>query len=816
MNPIRRALPRKRRAVAALAALVALGGGTALATSSATAGDNDAVISAEWLSNTLSRGLKLGTVDNNTIPGAIERRDKAKAEWTAAVARYKAAYAEAEKASGPDRAAKIAEAKKLYPDPTAKPEYNLVWSGKQNVADINADVISKLVQNLTINPQGLLEMLGPQFLPGLDGWQVIDVRKRNVDGTENPDYSKVVNFVQLPLPWGVENEPHHMQYEWEDGDPVIAGALFASTTHVLDVSDIPNVKLKNQIPLTSVGYSIPDAYDAVGDGRFIGTYMGGPIANFGGSPGALAVFKPNKQLGLTVENVVPGGNILSAGGLGKNANGVPEPCSGAEGRPLGTCANPHGIQVRADLKTVVTSDYAEPREIVLDPVKTVSKYAFRPTIRTWDISNPGAPKLKSVGHVPKGWREPAQRAHENYGIMENAKTWPVTPAYPSTLESKGAFAGSMCGGGIFFTPDITKLKGDSSKQWIQVWDDGLSNLLSKSSSDGDASKFLDQPGDCAGGAWHQVSRNNKWFFRSVQGRNPGSDNYFDRGATKQIYNLDIEPLITSAQDGKVECDLTNGIDTNGDGKKDLTAIQAVHKLAKGETLVDCPRFIDALEVHDNTTGGPHWAALDNHSYTPDGYPTRLVFSNYFVSRTGVDGDHRYYLVDIAKDGKLSYDEDFRDEKTGALGINFNRRNWPGSPDAGFYKPHSMLWVTPPGISKKNDAPLPILPDAAPAAVKAKIKVTGQKTALRTLKRKRTAKVRVKVSGANATGVRIQVVRGGKVVARSKARTIKAGKTVTVSVTRATSKGWTSRARATFTAAGKGPDGKRVAHRLTVR
>jgi hypothetical protein len=78
-------------------------------------------------------------------------------------------------------------------------------------------------------------------------------------------------------------------------------------------------------------------------------------------------------------------------------------------------------------------------------------------------------------------------------------------------------------------------------------------------------------------------------------------------------------------------------------------------------------------------------------------PWRLTFSNYFVSRTGVDGDHRFYNVDVTPDGKLSYNDNFRDEKTGSLGVNFNRRNWPGSPDAGFYKPHSEIWVCPPGI-----------------------------------------------------------------------------------------------------------------------
>ena len=159
--------------------------------------------------------------------------------------------------------------------------------------------------------------------------------------------------------------------------------------------------------------------------------MGGPEYNFGGSPGDVTVLKPDPQKGLVLENEVPAGNVL--GIENGNAGGVPEPCSVREARPLGTCANPHGIQIRQDLKRMVTADYAEPREIVLDPAKTVDKYAFRPTVRTWDTSDPGNPKLVSVAHMPNGPLEPAQRAHEQYGIMEDAKTWPYDPQYKLSL-----------------------------------------------------------------------------------------------------------------------------------------------------------------------------------------------------------------------------------------------------------------------------------------------------------------------------------------------------------------------------------------------
>src|SRR4051812_36988960 len=625
----------------------------------------DLPINPEWLANTLERATQTTSVKNNTSPEAIQRRDEAVAAWKQAVA------------SGQN------------PDPLAKPEYSVVWSSKQNAGDVNSDYIGKFLNNPAVNPQGLSDLLNPQFLPGLDGFQIIDERKLNVDGSDNPDYGKVVNFVQLPLPWGVEAEAHHMQYQWEDGQPIIAGGLFNDTTFVLGADDIPNLSLKNIIaPQDTLQGTIPDAYDSTGDGKFIGTYMGGPEANFGGSPGSVDVFKPDPQKGLVLDSETPAGKV--GGVFSGNDNGVPEPCSAREGRPLGTCANPHGIQIRQDLHRMVTADYAEPREIVLDPVKTVDKYAFRPTVRVWDTSDTDHPKLVSVARMPQGPLQPAQRAHEQYGIMEDAKTWPDDPKqYPDMLSSKGMFAGSMCGGGIFFTPDVTKLKGDSTSQWNEVWNDGLSELAA-----GQDGQFEDEPGGCAGGAWHQVSRNNKTLFRAVQGRNPGSDNYFDSGQGKILYDIDIQPLIKSAQDGHVDCDLSRGIHN---GTYDLTGMQVFQDLAKGQTIADCPRLISTLKVHDPTSGGPHWAALDNHTLRSDGSPRRLVFSDYFVARTGIDGDHRFYDVNIDPQGKMSYDQDFRDENTGALGVNFNRRDWPGSPDAGFYKPHSMVWVCPPGI-----------------------------------------------------------------------------------------------------------------------
>src|SRR4051794_27778621 len=71
---------------------------------------NDLPISPEWLSTTLSRAASPDAVQNNTIPGAIARRDAAVAQWRTAVARYTRTRTRHDE-----------------PNPLAKPEYDVVW-----------------------------------------------------------------------------------------------------------------------------------------------------------------------------------------------------------------------------------------------------------------------------------------------------------------------------------------------------------------------------------------------------------------------------------------------------------------------------------------------------------------------------------------------------------------------------------------------------------------------------------------------------------------------------------------------------------------
>jgi hypothetical protein len=180
-----------------------------------------------------------------------------------------------------------------------------------------------------------------------------------------------------------------------------------------------------------------------------------------------------------------------------------------------------------------------------------------------------------------------------------------------------------------------------------------------------------------------------------------------------------------------------------------------------------------------------------------------------VSRTGVDGDHRFYIVDIdPATGKLAYDQAFRDENTGALGVNFNRRDWPGSPGSGFYKPHSMVWVCPAGICPRDGNALPRL--AAPAAAK-RLGFVSLRNVLAKLASGGKATVKVRRFGSEAIGqVRIVVKdSAGKVVARSRTMRTMTSSPASLTITRNGGKTISRLKRYTVTIAGVNAQGQQV-------
>ena len=82
----------------------------------------------------------------------------------------------------------------------------------------------------------------------------------------------------------------------------------------------------------------------------------------------------------------------------------------------------------------------------------------------------------------------------------------------------------------------------------------------------------------------------------------------------------------------------------------LAVVHHRHRSTRSPPAVRRPtarRCIDTLPA----PGGPHWGALDNLELGEDGFyhettdVTRIAYSNYFVARTGLNGDHRVCIVD---------------------------------------------------------------------------------------------------------------------------------------------------------------------------
>jgi hypothetical protein len=544
-------------------------------------------------------------------------------------------------------------------------EYLVVWAGDVNAADLESAHTGKLhhpgefVGHTTDPFSGRPDSpaVGPDFLA------VIDVQK----GT--PSYGKVVNTVTVPL---AENEPHHMQYEWHKGDTIYAGGLYSDVSFALDVTNLPVMTLKSvNLPMDTPCGSVPDAFWTLKDGTAYGTWMGGPdlagpcsyshgqvrMGNgFGGSPGEVVYLD---HAGRTISEspaAMPG------------MEPVVEECEMTPSVQPKSCANPHGIQVREDLNRMITGDFAQPSVIIEDPLPAlppVNINMVRRTVRIWDISDRRNPKVVAVSRLPKGPRNVHNpQFAENLGFMEVTVT--NRPGH------QGAFAASMCAGAVYYTPDITVKK----PQWREVYDEAA---VFRNIKETTHTNFADS--GCEGSGWIQTSPDDKYLFTVTMGRRPNTSTPDDPGTPGIVLALDIQKLLQAG---------------NGTTCKIDTEQEAFY----GGDEADCPTPASYLTVNDPTSGGPHWGALDHFAQGSDGTfaetltPARLSYSDYFVARTGWDGDHKVCLVDISSDRRrMTLDESFTDEVTGEPCVNFNRLHWPHGP-FGDAKPHSMVFVVP--------------------------------------------------------------------------------------------------------------------------
>ncbi|MGH7748146.1 MAG: hypothetical protein ACREQ5_25810, partial [Candidatus Dormibacteria bacterium] len=375
-------------------------------------------------------------------------------------------------------------------------EYLVVWAGKMNAGDLTGKDALIYANGGAVSLEGIKEVLPQEIASGQDMETVLDA-ERGCD-----TYGKIVDVAIVPGADGVENEPHHMQYVWYPGQSIWAGGLFSSRLFTWDASNLPKLTLKKvQEPFATPGGSIWDAFAALPDGSAYGTLMGGPLQVYGMTPGE-------------VVHIGSDGGILgefpataSEGLPSSDANGLPT-CP-----DFGSCANPHGINARPDLHTLVTTDYAEPARLVEDPVKPGNYNVFRRTLRVWDISDENHPKITKVDVMPKGPRNDSNPGHaENLGIMEGGKTWDYP--LPNGTVPKGFFSESMCGGAIFYTPDITNT---ASQPWREVFDSTAAVFSPKDQSsfsgqvpNGGPNSQITEAGGCDGGTVIQVTPDNRF------------------------------------------------------------------------------------------------------------------------------------------------------------------------------------------------------------------------------------------------------------------------------------------------------------------
>ncbi len=415
------------------------------------------------------------------------------------------------------------------------------------------------------------DLVGTKDLIGPDFFAVVDATKGS------PTYGQVVNTATVgPL---VENEPHHMQYIWHKGDNLFAGGLFTDITYVFDISQLPKLVAQGRQPADRHAVRL-------GARRLLGHQGPQGLRHLHGRARRARPVRLQRRLGAARQRLRRLAR-LELVRLDANGKTLWEAPADARGRRDRAALRQHPAAAAADLRQPArrpgargprhprsASDYNEPRNIILNPVQAPSSYLRRPTVRTWDISNPDKPRLRAVSFLPDGPRVGKVPHHEEpRAAMETTVT--------NLPDHKGAFASTMQGGAIYYTPDITAAK----PEWREVFD------LTTSNKAVDPASTIYGGGSNAG--WTQTSLDDKYLYVAVVGRGASGD---DKGSPPYILKLDISKLVAS-------------------GTTPSCVIDSEAEITQGGQEADCPTIHDTLPA----PGGPHWGALDNLELGEDGY-----------------------------------------------------------------------------------------------------------------------------------------------------------------------------------------------------
>jgi hypothetical protein len=514
-------------------------------------------------------------------------------------------------------------------------DYLLVWSSDMSIDDGKQD---------------------PDFLA------VIDVRKGS------PTYGTVINTASVPcipnanlldelsIKPGISscfsNEAHHITMKFYV-DPVnqhkylFAAGLVSGNIFKFDVTDplhIPQATLV--VTAQDVKkFSVPDDILFLPNGNLVATYMGAKNLT---TPGGLVEFSLNGEIIGEYDATMRQGPQRYT----PNIKGI---------RNTGLLAHPHGISLREDLNILVTSDFADPLSLAKSGTNQLQD--FGTTVRIWNLSNLVDGPQKIV-QVPDGPRVEANRNHEEpEGLM--------SVSLLNHKNHKGSFTASMCGGTLYYAPNITA----ENPTFRQVYDSG----------------------PCTGQSVFRITEDDKFLILPIAGNQSPGDPVYERDYlgehSRRIVVLDIRPLINRGTKPLL-CGPPSVVKNPATGY--TTGIYGHNNSAP-----DCPVEVANFQVNSGvnffTRGGPHFVQLD-------GDETRFAFVNYFLdlkdlgfSGSGMGGDLKIFMANFDKtNGASAIDTLFKDELTGGVGINFDRPTtykWPGNRGyAGAAKPHAVIFV----------------------------------------------------------------------------------------------------------------------------
>ena len=331
-----------------------------------------------------------------------------------------------------------------------------------------------------------------------------------------------------------------------------------------------------------------------------------------------------------------------------------------DGLYMGTSdyANPASIGAGDPVQNLISSTFLNG----LDPLPgtATSIRQFGTTIRLWQSHALNHGPI-TVSQVPDGPRVEDVYFHDEPEGQMGFSTLHV-PGH------NGAFSAAMCGGVLYYTPDVTlpqSANGGKGPVWSAVYD----------------------VGPCTGVGYFSISDDDKYAYVPVAGIASPGDPVYNRDYVgehdRRVIALDISPLVSKGNNATINCSFPPA-----DGSRPANTSlgtpalfpSALNTLKHNNEAADCPKVTGVVynnsAVNYSEHGGTHFVNIDRAGAPGSGLAPgkRFVMIDYFVTLdhmglqgTGSGGDKKIYLTNINANGSISYDMNFRDELTGEVG-----------------------------------------------------------------------------------------------------------------------------------------------------